>query len=92
MRLWRRGSFRLGEAGLRVVSFRPFCAGGPHKYRGGTNACVQLEPGVWGMIAGDADGDGKITHVDRKICEQQQGQTGYKAGDFNLDGVVDGND
>ena len=44
------------------------------------------------MIAGDADGDGKITHVDRKICEKQQGQTGYKAGDFNLDGVVDGRD
>ena len=62
------------------------------QYRGGTNACVELEPGVWGMIAGDADGDGKITHVDRKICEQQQGQTGYKAGDFNLDGVVDGRD
>ena len=62
------------------------------QYRGGTNACVQLEPGVWGMISGDADGDGKITHVDRKICEEQQGQTGYKAGDFNLDGVVDGND
>ena len=62
------------------------------QYRGGTNACVELEPGVWGMIAGDADGDGKITHVDRKICEEQQGQTGYKAGDFNLDGVVDGND
>ena len=62
------------------------------QYRGGTNACVELEPGVWGMIAGDADGDGKITHVDRKICEEQQGQTGYKAGDFNLDGVVDGRD
>ena len=62
------------------------------QFHGGTNACVQLEPGVWGMIAGDADGDGKITHVDRKICEEQQGQTGYKAGDFNLDGVVDGND
>ena len=65
---------------------------GPDKYHGGTNACVELEPGVWGMIAGDADGDGKITHVDRKICEEQQGQSGYKAGDFNLDGVVDGND
>ena len=65
---------------------------GPGKFRGGTNACVQLEPGVWGMVAGDADGDGEITHVDKGICERQQGLTGYKCADFNLDGIVDGND
>jgi len=57
-----------------------------------TNACVQLEPGVWGMIAGDADGDGKITTTDRKIVEQQRGKTGYLSGDLNLDGKVDGGD
>jgi hypothetical protein len=61
---------------------------GSGQYYGGTNAAVQLEPGVWGLIAGDADGDGKITAVDKGICEQQVGQSGYLAGDFNLDGVV----
>ena len=50
---------------------------GPDKYYGGTNACVQLESGVWGMIGGDADGDGKITDVDRQIVSQQMGRTGY---------------
>ena len=61
---------------------------GPDKYLGGTNACIQLEPGVWGMIAGDVDGDGKITAVDRQIVTQQMGKTGYLPGDINLDGIV----
>ena len=60
-------------------------------YYGGSNACVQLEPGVWGMVAGDADGDGKITEVDRQIVSNQVGRTGYLPGDLDLDGVVSTN-
>jgi hypothetical protein len=65
---------------------------GPDKCFGGTNACVELEPGVWGLISGDADGDGRITPVDRIIVERQKGMTGYLQGDLNLDGTVDGED
>ena len=65
---------------------------GPDKYLGGTNACVKLEPGVWGLIGGDADGDGRITPVDREIVRRQQGMSGYLQGDLNLDGKVDGDD
>ena len=61
---------------------------GPDKVLGGTNACVELGPGVWGMLAGDCDGDGKITEVDREIVRQQAGKMGYLSGDCNLDGVV----
>ncbi len=60
----------------------------PDRYTGSTNACVELEPGVWGMISGDCDGDGRITHVDGEIVRQQVGKTGYLPGDCNLDGVV----
>jgi len=60
----------------------------PATHLGGTNACVELAPGVWGMIAGDCDGDGKITEVDREIVRQQAGKTGYLPGDCDLDGVV----
>jgi hypothetical protein len=63
-----------------------------NRYLGGSNACVELEPGVWGMIAGDCDGDGKITAADRAIVEGQMGKTGYLSGDLNLDGKVDGED
>lgn len=44
------------------------------------------------MIAVDADGDGKIMRVDRKIVEQQKGQTGYLQGGLDLDGKVDSGD
>ena len=60
----------------------------PTRLAGGTNACVELAPGVWGMIAGDCDGDGRITPVDRAIVSNQVGKTGYLPGDVNLDGVV----
>lgn len=65
-------------------SFTP----GSGQYFGGTNAAVELDPGVWGLRAGDADGDGKITTVDRAMCEFQRAQSGYLVGDFTLDGVV----
>ncbi len=58
------------------------------QFYGGTNGCVQIDSNTWGMIAGDADGDGKITAVDQAICAAQTNETGYKAGDFNLDGIV----
>jgi hypothetical protein len=58
-------------------------------YYGGSNGCVQLKAGVWGLIAGDADGDGKITETDRAIIQQQSGKTGYLPGDLNLDGKVE---
>ncbi len=58
------------------------------QFYGGTNGCVRIDSNMWGMIAGDADGDGKITAIDQAICSAQTNETGYKAGDFNLDGVV----
>jgi len=63
---------------------------GSDKYYGGTNGAVLVGSGVWGLIAGDADGDGKITATDRAICSNQVGKTGYLSGDLNLDGVVSG--
>jgi hypothetical protein len=65
---------------------------GADKYYGGSNATVQLEPGVWGMIAGDADGDGMIGAADRSIYTNQLGRAGYDRADFDLDGIVSTND
>ena len=55
---------------------------------GGAGAALELEPGTWGMAAGDADGDGLILAVDASIQQSQMGRSGYLRGDFDLDGVV----
>jgi hypothetical protein len=44
---------------------------GTNKYFGGSNATVQLKGGVFGLIAGDADGDGQILTVDTNIWQTQ---------------------
>jgi PKD repeat protein len=43
------------------------------QYHGGTNAAVEIVPGVWAMRPGDADGDGEILPADEMIL-QTQGQ------------------
>ncbi|MBN1672576.1 MAG: hypothetical protein JXR37_16160, partial [Kiritimatiellae bacterium] len=70
--------------GLAAYDFSTGC----DKYYGGTNACVELEPGVWGLVAGDADGDGAVLGVDALIWACQSSATGYHRGDFDLDGAV----
>ena len=62
------------------------------QHYGGTNAAIELEPGVWGMPSGDADGDGVILDVDGLIYETQSNLWGYHRADFNLDGVVSNDD
>jgi hypothetical protein len=59
---------------------------------GGTNGCVALAPGTWGLAAANADGDGSVTVADREIYSSQAGRDGYLRSDFNLDGLVDTND
>lgn len=57
---------------------------------GGTAGYKQLTTGIWGMVAGDATGDGNIYVPDySSIFATQFGSTGgYFAGDFSLDGNV----
>ena len=49
----------------------------------------ELLPGIWGMTAGDSDGNGVIDHLD--IIEEwrsQAGRMGYYSADLNLDRQV----
>jgi hypothetical protein len=59
------------------------------RYAGGPASCVALEEGVWGLVAGDADGDGMLTGVEQTMVMQQEWWFGYLCGDLNLDGWVD---
>ncbi len=62
------------------------------QYFGGTNAAVEIDPGVWASRAGDVDGDGMVGAVDAALFSSQLGSNGYSRADVNLDGVVDSND
>lgn len=65
----------------------------------GTGGAKELKPGVWGMWAGDINGDGVIKYNlannDRALILQRIGGTdinafveGYYSEDLNLDGIV----
>ena len=67
---------------------------GSDKYYGTTNAAVELGvgTGVWGMIAGDANGDGFIDGSDFLEPDNNKFQSGYLNSDTSMDGFVDGSD
>lgn len=61
----------------------------------GANPMKELEPGVFGMYAGDADADGNIDAADRDFAWRAQNGTPWeygKSGDFNLDSGIDASD
>lgn len=61
-----------------------------NKAYGGMMAQHSLEPGVWGMIAGDSDGDGQINNIDKiDYWAVQAGTAGYLSGDFSMNSQVD---
>ena len=58
----------------------------------GTNAMKDLG-GVFGMVSGDANGNGQIQNNDSEtFWAVQNGQSGYREADFNLNGQVQNND
>ena len=66
---------------------------GPDKTYGGSLSLKELSPGVWGMIAADANADGQIDNLDKNdIWRIQNGNSGYLEGDFNMNGTVDNSD
>ncbi|MCB2219846.1 MAG: Ig-like domain-containing protein [Bacteroidetes bacterium] len=69
-----------------------FTTGSGQAY-GGINGHKQLEPGVWGMISADGNGNGLIQNTDETaVWKVDLGQSGYKGGDFNLNGLVQNTD
>jgi len=68
---------------------------GAAKVHGGSAAHKQLStsPVIWGMMAGDADGNGDIEIMDiNNIWKSQAGNARYLESDFNLDGQSNNKD
>ena len=63
------------------------------KTYGGIDGIKKLANGVWGMTAGDSDGNGTINQTD--LLDNwliRAGQTGYLPADLNFDSQVDNSD
>ncbi len=57
---------------------------------GGINGYKELESGVWGMAAGDADASGVINAADKSSAwESKAGKSGYLNADLNLNRQAD---
>ncbi len=57
---------------------------------GGSNGHKEIAPGIWGMMAGDADNDYEIDNKDKNdFWKVQLGNSGYLSGDFNMNGQVE---
>ncbi len=53
----------------------------------------EIQPDLWGMIAGDANADGLVDDLDRTVSwENNAGKNAYDPADLNLDGQVDNQD
>lgn len=60
---------------------------------GGSNAHVEVETGVWALMAGDSDANGQINNTDKNnVWKPQSGGSGYLMGDMNLNAQVDNDD
>ncbi len=60
---------------------------------GGANGHKQLEPGVWGMISADGNGNGLIQNTDETaVWKTDLGNSGYMGGDFEMTGLTQNTD
>ena len=59
----------------------------------GSNPMSDLGGGTFGMISGDANGNGQVQNNDSEsIWKPDNGTSGYKSSDFNLNGEIQNND
>ncbi|MCF8378387.1 MAG: M1 family metallopeptidase [Bacteroidales bacterium] len=72
----------LYNKGVYSVDFSSYSI---HAY-GGADGVIELSPGVWGLISGDANADGQVTIDDKSIgWENHTGDSGYLSTDLNMD-------
>ncbi|MBN2175655.1 MAG: hypothetical protein JW731_16110 [Bacteroidales bacterium] len=66
---------------------------GSDKYHGGTDAALEIAPGVWGMFSADGNGDNLVDMMDKSIAwETEAGMSGYISTDYSLNSQSDNTD
>ncbi len=58
---------------------------GSDKFYGTGIGIKELKTNVWGMVAGDANGNNYISNDDYSLYKASQGNEGYEGADFNMD-------
>lgn len=61
---------------------------GSNKFAGGRIGAKEIESGVWGMMAGNSDGNNSISFSDFNAVANNLFQIGYRLGDHNMNGSV----
>lgn len=66
---------------------------GANQALGGNLGHKEIAPGIWGMIAGDGNGDGAIDGTDKQnYWNATAGINGYFSSDFSMDSQIDNKD
>jgi len=61
---------------------------GSGQFAGRGIGAIEIERGVWGMMAGNSDGNNSISFTDFNAVSNNLFQIGYKLGDHNMNGSV----
>jgi hypothetical protein len=66
---------------------------GVNQALGGNLGHKQIEPGIWGMRAGDGNSDGYVNDADKlNFWNTNAGKRGYISSDFSMDSQIDNTD
>jgi plastocyanin len=66
---------------------------GPVKFYDGSAGSKELSTGIWGMIAGDSNGDNVVNSLDKvNAWEIEAGHAGYIGSDLSLESQADNSD
>lgn len=94
--IWHRnhlGIINASPASKSVNTYSYDYTTGEAQVYGGANGHTELEPGVWGMIAGDGNGNGLVQNTDETaVWKTDLGSSGYTGGDFDMNGLTQNTD
>ncbi len=62
------------------------------QFYGGSAGAANLEAGIWGMVAGDANGSGIVSNSDKDDVNTNNNSSGYLDSDTNMSGIVSNSD
>jgi glucose/arabinose dehydrogenase len=66
---------------------------GSGQAHGGVSGHKEIATGIWGMIAGNSDGNNTVNDIDKTAgWNEEAGHSGYEPSDFNLDAEVSNSD